>query len=113
MHEVTEAELIRIFVGENEKHQGTPLYEAIVQAARKHDLAGATVLQGVMGYRGEEPIHTAKILRLSEQLPMVVEIVDTAEKVQSFLPTLAGLVGHGLVTIERVRILARMNQDPA
>ncbi len=113
MHEVTEAELIRIFVGEDEKHHGTPLYEAIVQAARQHDLAGATVLQGVMGYRGEKPIHTAKILRLSEQLPMVVEIVDTAEKVQRFLPTLAELVGHGLVTIERVRVLGPKKEESA
>ncbi len=106
MHEIKEAELVRIFVGEDEKHRGMPLYEAIVRAAKEHDLAGATVLQGVMGYRGTHPIHTARILRLAEHLPMVVEIVDTPDKVQAFLPALTELVGHGLVTLEQVRLLA-------
>jgi PII-like signaling protein len=108
MREITEASLIRVFVGENDKVHGRPLYEAIVNAARDAGLAGASVLQGVMGYHGRGAVHTAKLLHLSEHLPMVVEIVDLPHKIEAFLPTLAELVkDDGLVTIERVRVLAK------
>ncbi|MCK4872999.1 MAG: DUF190 domain-containing protein [Phycisphaerales bacterium] len=112
MRQITEAELIRIFVGEDDKHDGRPLYEAIVKAAREHGMAGATVLQGVMGYHGESSVHTAKILRLAEQLPMIVEIVDAPARIESFLPILSDLMNVGLVTIERVRIMAKKDVQP-
>ena len=106
MFRTSDAQLIRIFVGENDKYHSTPLYEAIVNIARRHDIAGATVLQGVMGYQGRGVIHTAKILRLTEQLPVVVEIVDVKEKVDPFLDEIADIEGVGLVTFETVRVLA-------
>jgi uncharacterized protein len=101
----TEAELLRVFIGESDKHHGRPLYEAIVQEARHRGLAGATVLRGTMGFGANSRIHTAKILRLSEDLPMVVEIVDEPDKIAAFLPDLDGMIGEGLVTLERVRVL--------
>src|SRR5690242_13664139 len=97
-----EAELLRIFVGDSDKHQGRPLYEAIVEAARQHGLAGATVLRGAMGFGAHSLIHTAKILQLSEDLPMVVEIVDAPEQIASFLPTLDAMMNDGMVTLEKV-----------
>jgi uncharacterized protein len=101
----TEAELLRVFIGESDKHHGRPLYEAIVQEARRRGLAGATVLRGTMGFGANSRIHTAKILRLSEDLPMVVEIVDEPDKIAAFLPDLDGIIGEGLVTLERVRVI--------
>ncbi|MBI1901372.1 MAG: DUF190 domain-containing protein [Planctomycetia bacterium] len=101
----SEAELLRIFIGESDKHHGRPLYEVIVEEARKRGLAGATVLRGTIGFGKNSRIHTAKILRLSEDLPMVVEIVDKPERIAEFLPILEGMVGEGLVTLERVRVL--------
>lgn len=101
----SEAELLRIFVGESDKHQGRPLYEAIVEEARRNHLAGATVLRGTLGFGASSRIHAAKILRLSEDLPMVIEIVDAPEKITAFLPTLDAMVGEGLVTLERVRVI--------
>ncbi len=101
----SEAELLRIFIGDSDKHHGRPLYEAIVEEARKHGLAGATVLRATIGFGANSRIHTAKILRLSEDLPMVVEIVDTPEKIADFLPVLDGLMDEGLVTLERVRVI--------
>jgi PII-like signaling protein len=101
----TEAELLRVFIGESDKHHGRPLYGAIVQEARHRGLAGATVLRGTMGFGANSRIHTAKILRLSEDLPMVVEIVDEPDKIAAFLPDLDGMIGEGLVTLERVRVL--------
>lgn len=101
----SEAELLRIFIGESDKHHGRPLYEVLVEKARKRGLAGATVLRGTLGFGASSRIHTAKILRLSEDLPMVVEIVDSPEKIESFLPELDELIGEGLVTLERVRIM--------
>jgi uncharacterized protein len=101
----TEAELLRVFIGESDKHHGRPLYEAIVQEARRRGLAGATVLRGTMGFGANSRIHTAKILRLSEDLPMVVEIVDEPDKIAAFLPDLDGMIGEGLVTLERVRVI--------
>src|SRR5437762_10832478 len=92
--------LLRIFVGESDKHEHLPLYEAIVLKAREAGLAGATVVRGVMGFGRHSIMHTAKILRLSEDLPMIVEIVDGAEKIEAFLPVLRSMIGEGLVTLE-------------
>ena len=100
-----EGYLLRIFVGESDKHGHIPLYEAIVLNARKAGLAGATVLRGVMGFGKHSVLHTAKILRLSEDLPMIVEVVDSLEKIEGFLPTLDTMVLEGLVTVEKVRVI--------
>jgi uncharacterized protein len=100
-----EATLLRIFVGERDRHGHQPLYEAIVSLARKHGLAGATVLRGLAGYGCSTVIHTAKLVELSDDLPMVVEIVDTEDKIQDFLEVLNGKMQSGLVTLERVRVL--------
>ncbi len=97
--------LLRVFVGESDKHGHIPLYEAIVLKAREAGLAGATVLRGLMGFGKHSVLHTAKILRLSEDLPMVVEIVDSLEKIDAFLPTLDAMVLEGLVTLEKVRVI--------
>jgi len=97
--------LLRIFVGESDRHNHQPLYEAIVLKARENGLAGATVLRGVMGYGKHSILHTAKILRLSEDLPMVIEIVDSADKINDFLPLLEDMIKDGLVTLERVKVL--------
>jgi PII-like signaling protein len=94
--------VLRIFVGESDRHGHHPLYEAIVLKAREAGLAGATVLRGVMGFGKNSILHTAKILRLSEDLPMVVEIVDGLEKIEKFLPLLDEMISDGLVTIEKV-----------
>jgi uncharacterized protein len=101
----SEAELLRIFIGESDKVQGRPLYEAIVQEARKRGMAGATVLKGTLGFGANSRIHTAKILRLSEDLPLVIEIVDKPERIAEFLPVLDEMIGEGLVTLEKVRII--------
>ena len=97
----SEAELLRIFVGESDKHHGRPLYEVVVEEARRRGLAGATVLRGTLGFGANSRIHTAKLLRLSEDLPMVIEIVDRPEKIAEFLPDLDGLIGEGLVPSRR------------
>jgi uncharacterized protein len=107
-----QALLLRIFIGEDDKDDGRPLYEAIVLKAREMHLAGATVLRGPMGYGRSSRLHTAKILRLSEDLPLVIEIVDSEEKVNAFLPVLDGMMTSGLVTLERVQVL-RYGSDPA
>jgi uncharacterized protein len=100
-----EGYLLRIFVGESDKVGHRPLYEAIVLKAREAGLGGATVLRGVMGFGKNSILHTAKILRLSEDLPMVIEIVDSLEKVEAFLPALDEMITDGLVTIEKVKVL--------
>jgi uncharacterized protein len=100
-----EGYLLRVFVGESDKHGHLPLYEAIVLKARETGLAGATVLRGVMGFGRHSVMHTAKILRLSEDLPMIVEIVDSLEKIEAFLPILDTMVHEGLVTLEQVRVI--------
>jgi PII-like signaling protein len=100
-----EAELLRIFIGESDKYHGRPLYEVIVDEARRKGLAGATVLRGTLGFGASSLIHTAKLLRLSEDLPMVVEIVDKPERIAEFLPVLDTLIADGLVTLERVRVI--------
>jgi PII-like signaling protein len=99
------AVLLRIFIGENDRHDHHPLYEAIVLRARELHLAGATVLRGPMGFGHSSRLHSAKILRLSEDLPIVIEIVDDQEKINAFLPVLEGMMGSGLVTLERVQVL--------
>src|ERR1044072_1927894 len=100
-----DAVLLRIFLGESDKWHGKPLYEAIVLKAREMHLAGATILRGPMGFGHSSRLHTAKILRLSEDLPIVVEIVDSEEKIAGFLPELEEMMGSGLVTLERVQVL--------
>jgi uncharacterized protein len=99
------AMLLRIFIGEDDKVGGRPLYEAIVLKARERQLAGATILRGPMGFGHSSRLHTAKILRLSEDLPIVIEIVDSEEKIEAFLPQLEELMGSGLVTLEKVQVL--------
>lgn len=100
-----EGYLLRIFVGESDRYGNHPLYESIVLKAREQGLAGATVLRGLMGFGRHSVLHTAKILRLSEDLPMIVEIVDSREKVEAFLPLLDEMISDGLVTLERVKVL--------
>jgi len=100
-----DAMLLRIFIGEDDKHGHVPLYEAIVLKARELHLAGATVLRGPMGFGHSSRLHTAKIVRLSEDLPFVIEIVDSEEKINAFLPVLDGMMGNGLVTLEKVHVL--------
>ena len=100
-----DAVLLRIFIGENDRHDHRPLHEAIVLRARELHLAGATVLRRPMGFGHSSRLHTAKILRLSEDLPIVIEIVDSAEKIDAFLPVLEAMIGSGLVTLEKVQVL--------
>ena len=97
--------LLRIFVGESDRHGHRPLYESIVLQAREAGLAGATVLRGVMGFGKHSILHTAKILRLSEDMPMIIEIVDSLDNIEKFLPALDELIKDGLVTIEKVRVI--------
>jgi uncharacterized protein len=100
-----EGYLLRIFVGESDKHGHVSLHEAIVLKARETGLAGATVLRGVMGFGRHSVMHTAKILRLSEDLPIIVEIVDSLENIERFLPILDTMVLEGLVTLEQIRVI--------
>lgn len=100
-----EAVLLRVFVGESDRWEHKPLYEAIVLKARELHLAGATVLRGPMGFGKSSRLHTAKILRLSADLPLVIEIVDSEEKIQSFLPVLEPMMGGGLLTMEKVKVI--------
>ena len=100
-----DAVLLRIFFGEDDKYQHRPLYEAIVLKAREMRLAGATVLRGPVGFGHSSHIHTTKILRLSQDLPLIVEIVDGREKIEQFLPVLDTMMTSGLVTIEKVQVL--------
>jgi len=104
--------LLRIFLGESDRWHGRPLYEAIVMKARELHLAGATVLRGPMGFGAKSRLHTAKILRLSEDLPMVIEIVDSREKIDGFLPHIDEMVQEGLVTLERVEVIKYRADKP-
>lgn len=99
------AQLLRIFIGESDRHDGHPLYEAIVLKAREMQLAGATVLRSPMGFGHSSRVHTAKILRLSEDLPIVIEIVDSKERIDKFLPVLDGMMASGLITLEKAQVL--------
>jgi PII-like signaling protein len=105
MHLPRDAVLLRIFIGESDRWQHQPLYEAIVLKARERHLAGATVLRGPLGFGKSSRLHTAKILRLSLDLPVVIEIVDTEEKIQAFLPELDAMMQGGLVTLEKVQVM--------
>lgn len=100
-----DAVLLRIFTGEQDKYGHKPLYECVVMKAREMNLAGATVLRGPLGFGHSSRVHSAKILRLSEDLPMVIEIVDTQEKIDTFLPVLEAMIGSALVTLEKVQVL--------
>jgi len=110
MHLPEDAVLLRIFIGESDRYQRRPLYEAIVLKARELELAGATVLRGPMGFGKSSYLHTAKILRLSMDLPIVIEIVDSDEKVNAFLPMLDEMMGGGLITIERAKVIRYQDQ---
>jgi PII-like signaling protein len=106
-----DGKLLRIFIGEQDKWHGQPLHEAIVHLARKQGLAGATCLKGFLGYGAKSHLHTAKLLRLSEDLPIIIEIVDSAEKIERFLPQLDTMIQDGLVTLEKADVLLyRANQ---
>jgi PII-like signaling protein len=105
--------LARIFVGESDRWEGAPLYEAIVQRAREIGLAGATVIKGIEGFGAHNFIHTARILRLAEDLPIIIEIVDQRAKVEAFLPELDAMVAEGLVTLEPVQVILYRARDGA
>jgi uncharacterized protein len=100
-----DGQLLRIFIGESDRWHGKPLYEAIILKAREMGIAGATMMRGLMGFGAASRIHTAKILRLSEDLPIVVEIVDSADKIDALLPVIEEMVEEGLITLEKVRVL--------
>ena len=100
-----EAKLLRIFIGESDIYMHRPLYEVIVEEARKCGLAGATVLRGILWFGANSRIHTTKILRLSEDLPVVVEIVDAEDKIEAFLPALDEMIGEGMVTLEKAQVI--------
>jgi PII-like signaling protein len=105
MHIPEEGVLLRVFIGESDQWQGKPLYEAIVLKARELHIAGATVLRGPMGFGANSRLHTTKILRLSEDLPMVIEIVDSQEKIDELMPHIDEMLQEGLVTLEDVRVI--------
>ena len=108
-----EGKLVRIFIGESDRWHGAPLYQAIVQRVRAEGLAGATVLRGIEGFGADSHIHTSRILRLSEDLPVVIEIVDAPERIDAVLPLLDEMVAEGMVTVERVQIIAYRGSQPA
>ncbi len=99
-----DGKLLRIFIGENDKYEKMPLYEWIVRKAREEGLAGATVLRGLEGYGAHSRLHTAKILRLSADLPIVIEIIDAEEKIEAFLPLIDDAISEGLATVEKVEV---------
>jgi len=107
-----EGQLLRVFVGESDRWRGKPLFEAIVQEARAQGLAGATVFRGFEGFGAHSRIHTSRILRLSEDLPILVEIVDAEDKIQAFLPVLDGMVQESLVTVEKATVIFYRAGDP-
>jgi PII-like signaling protein len=102
---------LRIFIGEKSRHEGKPIYEAIILKAREAKLAGATVFRSPMGFGHSSLLHTANILRLSEDLPLVVEIIDSTQKVSDFLPVLEGMVDHGLITLQDITIVKYGNPE--
>jgi len=107
-----DAMLLRIFIGESDRWQHQPLYEAIVLKARETHLAGATVLRGPMGFGKSSRLHTSKILRLSMDLPLIIEIVDSEEKIRAFLPVLDGMIVGGLVTLEKTQVIHYRGTEP-
>jgi len=112
-----ESELLRIFIGESDKHAGRALYEVIVEEARRRGMAGATVLHGILGFGARSRVHKAGILRLSEDLPVVIEIVDRTDRIEAFLPVLDDMVTEGLVTREKAQVIVYRHgeraEDPA
>ena len=100
-----ERTLMRIFIGESDKYQGRPLYEVLLERFRAKGLAGATVLRGVAGFGASSKVHTEKVLRLSLDLPLIIEVVETEEAIQSVLPDLDQIIGGGLITLERARVI--------
>jgi PII-like signaling protein len=100
-----ERTLMRIFIGESDKHHGKPLYEALIERLRAKGLAGATVLRGVAGFGASSTVHTDKVLRLSLDLPIIIEVVETEEAIQAVLPDLDEMIGGGLITLERARVI--------
>jgi PII-like signaling protein len=107
-----EGVLVRIFVGESDHWHGKPLYEAIVEVARREGMAGATVIRGIEGFGADSHLHTSRILRLSEDLPVVIEIVDRPDRIDAVLPMLDQMVSEGMVTVETVRVISyRSSQD--
>ena len=113
MNTTSDGILLRIFAGDSDLHEGRPLYEAIVNQARQLGLAGATVLKGSMGFGAHSVLHTAKVLELSTDLPIVIEIVDTEEKIRQLLPRVDAMVHEGLITMEAVRIVAYRHRQPS
>jgi uncharacterized protein len=107
-----EGKLLRVFIGESDRWHGKPLYQAIVERVREEGLAGATVLRGIEGFGADSRLHTARILRLSEDLPVVVEIVDSVAEIERILPILDEMVGEGMVTVERVEVIAYRGSAP-
>jgi PII-like signaling protein len=101
-----EGKLLRLFIGESDTWHGKPLYQAIVERARKEGLAGATVVRGIEGFGADSRLHTSRILRLSEDLPIVIEIVDTPEQIDRIVPIVDEMVGEGMLTLERVQIVS-------
>lgn len=99
-----DGQLLRIFIGESDRHEGRPLYEWIVRRARENHMAGATVVRGLEGFGAHSRMHTAKVLRLSQDLPIVIEIVDTREKIEAFLESIDGAIEEGIATLEDVHI---------
>lgn len=107
-----EGKLLRIFIGESDRWHGKPLYEEIVALARREHLAGATVLRGIEGFGAKSHLHTSRILRLSEDLPIVIEMVDTEENIDRVLPMLDAMVGDGMLTVEKVHVIAYRGSKP-
>jgi PII-like signaling protein len=113
MHGLTgERVLMRIHIGERDKYHGKPLYEAVVHLLRERHLAGATVFRGIMGFGASAGIHTEKVLRLSLDLPLVVECVDAEEKIQAILPAIEEMIGGGLITLERAQVIVYRPDEP-
>ncbi|HEX3562970.1 MAG TPA: DUF190 domain-containing protein [Solirubrobacterales bacterium] len=107
-----EGKLLRIFIGESDQHGRKPLYQAIVEMLREEGMAGATVLRGVEGFGATSRLHTARILRLSQDLPIVIEVADTAQRIEAIMPKIDEMVSEGLVTLERVQVVTYRAQAP-
>lgn len=107
-----EGKLVRVFIGESDTYHGKPLYQAIVERIRKEHFAGATVIRGIEGFGASSRLHTARILRLSEDLPIIIEVVDTEERIDELLPILDEMVGDGLVTVEKAHIITYRGSPP-
>lgn len=113
MENVEDGQLLRVFIGEDDEHEGMPLYEAIVRLLRAEGLAGATVLRGIMGFGASSRLHTARVLRLSEDLPVVIECVDRAVNIDRVLPRLDEMIDEGLITVEAARVRVYRGREPS